>query len=41
MKSSMYGVTQHDAPESMIACDISFAQALLAMIIAILSNALF
>jgi hypothetical protein len=41
MKYSMHGVTQHDAPESMIACDISFAQVLLAMIIAILSYSIF
>jgi hypothetical protein len=26
-KSSIYGVTQHDAPESIMACDVSFVHA--------------
>jgi hypothetical protein len=41
MKSSMYGVTQHDALESIIACDVSSMQRLIAMSIAILINSLF
>jgi hypothetical protein len=40
-KSSIYGVMQHDGPESIIAYEISSLHALLAMSIAILSNALF
>jgi hypothetical protein len=36
----MCGVTQHDAPES-IACDVSFAHAFIAIMIAILSSSLF
>jgi hypothetical protein len=40
IKYLMYGVTQQYAPESTIACEISYAQALLNMSIAILSNAL-
>jgi hypothetical protein len=41
MKSAMYGVTQHDASESIIAFEISFLRALLAMSIANFSNSLF
>jgi hypothetical protein len=41
VKSCMYGVTQQDAPESIIACEISFVQALLAISIVIMINALF
>jgi hypothetical protein len=41
MKSSMYGVTQHDAPESIIACDVSFDHALFAISMAILRSSLF
>jgi hypothetical protein len=41
MKSSIYGVMQHDALESMIACYISFVHAFVAIRIAILSSSLF
>jgi hypothetical protein len=41
IKSSMYGVTQHDAPESIIACDVSFVHVFVAIRIAILSSSLF
>jgi hypothetical protein len=40
-KSSMYGVTQHDAPESIMACDVSFVHAFVASRIAILRSLLF
>jgi hypothetical protein len=40
MKSSIYGVTQHDAPDSMIACAIYFVHAFIAIRIAILSSSL-
>jgi hypothetical protein len=40
-KYSMYSVTPHDVPESIIAYETSFVQALLDMSIAILSNLLF
>jgi hypothetical protein len=41
IKSSMYGVTQHDAPESIMACDVSFVHAFVAIRMAILSSSLF
>jgi hypothetical protein len=31
IQSSMYGVTQHDAPESIMACDVSFVHAFVAI----------
>jgi hypothetical protein len=37
----MYGVTEHDAPESIIACDVSFVHAFVAISTAILSISLF
>jgi hypothetical protein len=40
IKSSMYGVTQHDAPESIMACDVSFVHAFVAVSKAILSSSL-
>jgi hypothetical protein len=40
-KSSMYGVTQHDAPESIMACDVYFVHAFVAINTAILSSSLF
>jgi hypothetical protein len=40
MKSSMYGVTQHDAPESMIPCDVSFVHVFVAITNAILRSSL-
>jgi hypothetical protein len=41
IKSSMYGVTQHDALESIMACDVSFVHAFFAIRISILSSWLF
>jgi hypothetical protein len=41
MKSSMFGVTHQDAPESIIACDVSLEHALVAIMIAILRSSLF
>jgi hypothetical protein len=41
MKSSMCGVTQQDALESIIACDVSEEHALVAIMIAILRSSLF
>jgi hypothetical protein len=41
MKSLMYGVTQHDAPKSMIACDVYFVHVLVAISTAILRSSLF
>jgi hypothetical protein len=41
MKYLIYGMTQHDAPESMIACDVSFVHVFIAIRIAILSSSLF
>jgi hypothetical protein len=41
MKSSMCGVTQQDAPESIIACDVSVENALVAIMIAILRSSFF
>jgi hypothetical protein len=41
MKSSIYGVMQHDAPESMIACDVYFVHAFVAIRIAVFSSSLF
>jgi hypothetical protein len=41
MKYSMYGVTQHDAPESIMACDVSFVHAFVAISTAILMSSLF
>jgi hypothetical protein len=40
-KSSMYVVTQHDAPESIMACDVSFVHAFVAISTPILSSSLF
>jgi hypothetical protein len=40
-KSSMYGVTQHDAPESIMACDVSFVHVFVAIGISILRISLF
>jgi hypothetical protein len=40
-KSSSYGVTYHDAPESMIDCVISCAEAFIAIKIAIFNRILF
>jgi hypothetical protein len=40
-KSSMYGVTQYDAPESIMACDVSFVHVFVAIRIAILRSSLF
>jgi hypothetical protein len=40
-KSSMYGVTQHDAPESIVLCDFSFIHAFVAISMDILSSLLF
>jgi hypothetical protein len=37
----MYGVTQHDAPASIMACDVSFVHASVAIRIDILSSSLF
>jgi hypothetical protein len=37
----MYGVTQHDAPESIMACDVSFVHAFVAIRVDILSSSLF
>jgi hypothetical protein len=37
-KSSMYGVTQHDAPESIMACDVSFVHVFVAIRIDILRS---
>jgi hypothetical protein len=31
MKSLLYGATQHDAPESIMACDVSFVHACVAI----------
>jgi hypothetical protein len=41
MKSSMCGVTQQDAPETIIACYGSLEHALVAIMIAILRSSLF
>jgi hypothetical protein len=41
MKSSMYGVTQHDERESIMACDVSFVHAFVAIGMAILRISLF
>jgi hypothetical protein len=41
MKSSMRGVTQQDAPESIIACDVSVEHVLVAIMIAILRSSVF
>jgi hypothetical protein len=41
IKSSMYGVTQYDVPESIMACDVSFVHAFVAISKAILSSLLF
>jgi hypothetical protein len=41
MKSSMYSVTQNDAPESTMACDVSFVHASVAISTAILRSSLF
>jgi hypothetical protein len=40
-KSSMYGVTQHDVPESIMTCDVPFVHAFVAISTAILSSSLF
>jgi hypothetical protein len=41
IKASMYGVTQLDAPESIMACDVSFVYAFVAISTAILSSCCF
>jgi hypothetical protein len=41
MKSSMYGVTHQDAPESIMACDVSFVHMFVSISMAILSSSLF
>jgi hypothetical protein len=41
MKPSMCGVTQQDAPELIIVCDVSVEHALVAIMIAILRSSLF
>jgi hypothetical protein len=41
MKSSIYGVTQHDAPESFMVCDVSLVHVFVAIMVAILSSSLF
>jgi hypothetical protein len=41
MKSSMCGVAQQDAPELIIACDVTLEHALVAIMIAILRSSLF
>jgi hypothetical protein len=41
MKSSIYGVTQHDAPESIMAWDFSLVHVFVAMRISILRSSLF
>jgi hypothetical protein len=41
MKSAMYGMTHHDAPASIIACDISFVHAFVATSTAVLRSSLF
>jgi hypothetical protein len=40
-KSSMYWVTQHDAPESIMVCDVSLVHVSVAIRIAILRSSLF
>jgi hypothetical protein len=40
-KSSRYGVTHHDAPESMIACVVSCVEAFVAINTAIINSLLF
>jgi hypothetical protein len=41
MKSSIYGVTQHDAPESFMAWDVSLVHMSVAIRISILRSSLF
>jgi hypothetical protein len=41
MRSLMYGVTQHDAPESVMECDVYFVHAFVALSMAILRSSLF
>jgi hypothetical protein len=41
MKSLIYGVTQHDAPESIMAWDVSLVHVFVAIRIAILRSSLF
>jgi hypothetical protein len=41
MKSAIYGVTQHDALESIIACDVSFVHVLVDISTAIFRSSLF
>jgi hypothetical protein len=41
IKTSMYGVMQYDAPESIRACDVSFVHAFVAISTAILSSSSF
>jgi hypothetical protein len=41
MKSLIYGVTQHDAPNSIMACDVSLVHVFVAIRIAILRSSLF
>jgi hypothetical protein len=41
MRSSIYGVTQHDAPESIMAWDVSLVHVFVSIWIAILRSLLF
>jgi hypothetical protein len=41
IKSSIYGVMQHDAPESIMACDVFFVHGFFAISTTILSSSLF
>jgi hypothetical protein len=41
MKNSMYGVTQHDAPESIVVYDVYFVHVFVAISTAILRSSLF
>jgi hypothetical protein len=41
MKSSMYGLMHHDAPGSLMACDVSFVHSCVAISMAILRSSLF
>jgi hypothetical protein len=41
MKSSMYGVTHHDAPKSIIACDVYLVHAMVVISMAILKSSFF
>jgi hypothetical protein len=41
MTSLMYGMPHHDAPESIMACDVSFVHGFIAISMAILRSLLF